>query len=177
MKKLILIPIVLFLFIALIFFRGLSTDPKKIPSSLIGKPIPNFVLPTLNRSKNISIVKFKGKSYILNVFATWCEACQKEHALLLKIARAKEIVILGLDYKDTAKTAQQFLDQLGNPYQSVFLDENGKTALDLGVYATPETFLVDAQGVVRYRHSGPLTEAVWEKEFLPLINNKDNTTS
>lgn len=172
MKKLIIIPIVLFLFIVLIFFRGLSTDPKKIPSSLIGKTLPNFVLPTLNHSKKISIATFKDKTYILNVFATWCEACQKEHALLLKIARDKQIVILGLDYKDTAKAAQQFLDQLGNPYQLVFLDETGKIALDLGVCVTPETFLVDAQGVVRYRHSGPLTEEVWKKEFLPLMTGR-----
>jgi cytochrome c biogenesis protein CcmG/thiol:disulfide interchange protein DsbE len=157
-------PIALFALIALFFFQGLSKDSKKIPSLLIGKPVPHFVLPTLHSSSAISSETLKGRPYLLNVFASWCEACQTEHALLLQIAKEKGISMYGIDYKDRPETAKQFLEELGNPYQAVFLDRTGRVALDLGVYSTPETFLIDAQGIVRYRWVGPLTQGVWEKE-------------
>lgn len=164
-------PIVLFIVIALFFFQGLSKDSKKIPSSLIGKPVPYFALTTLASPGLISSDTLRGKAYLLNVFASWCESCQTEHALLLKIAKEKRIIIYGIDYKDKPETAKQFLEELGNPYQTVFLDRTGEVALDLGVYSTPETFLIDAQGIVRYRWAGPLTQTVWEKEFKKRMQN------
>ena len=105
----------------------------------------------------------KGKPCLIHVWASWCEACQTEHAALLKIAQNKKIALYGLLYKDTYITASQFLQELGNPYQEVFLDQDGRVALDFGVYGTPETFLVDAGGIVRFRWVGPLTEASWKK--------------
>ncbi len=148
--------------LAIFFFHGLSLDPKVIPSSLVGQSMPQFALPTLADSDHLfSSEHLKGKPCLVHVWASWCEACQTEHAQLLKIAQSKKIVIYGLLYKDTAKTAQQFLQQLGNPYQQVFLDESGRVALDFGVYGTPETFLIDARGVIRFRLVGPLTEENW----------------
>lgn len=164
------LPIALFAILVIFFFYGLSIDPKKIPSSFIDKPIPEFTLPILSDSHTLRSNKtLAGKPYLLNVFASTCEPCQTEHGLLLHIAQEKNIAIYGLNYKDTPKAALQFLQELGNPYQQVFLDETGHTAFNLGVYGTPETFLIDGKGIIRYRWTGPLNETVWKEKFLPLI--------
>lgn len=155
-----IIPLLLFAVLAIFFFRGLAIDPKLIPSSLIGRPAPQFTLPTLDKSNSLfSSRQLQGKPYLLNIWASGCESCQAEHATLLKIAKSKKIPVYGLLYKDSAITAYQFLQQMGNPYQKVFLDQDGRVALNFGVYGTPETFLIDAQGIVRQRWVGPLEPA------------------
>ena len=159
-----ILPLILFLTLSIFFFHGLSIDPKKIPSPLINRSAPPFNLPLLSDSHRLSSnTSLIGKPYLLNVWASWCETCQTEHALLLKIAKEKNISIYGLNYKDRPETAKQFLQELGNPYQQVFLDKDGLVALDFGVYGTPETFLIDAKGIVRYRWVGSLTEKTWKE--------------
>lgn len=161
-----IIPLLLFAVLAIFFFKGLAIDPKLLPSSLINQPAPQFVLPTLEQPNQFfSSQKLKGKPYLLNVWASGCEACQAEHAMLLKIAKNKKIAIYGLLYKDNIKTANQFLEELGDPYQKVFLDQDGKIALNFGVYSTPETFLIDANGIVRYRWVGPLQKNDYDKLY------------
>lgn len=159
-----IIPLLLFIVLAIFFFRGLTIDPKLIPSSLIGQPAPPFSLRTLDKPNLLfSSEQLKGKPYLLNIWASGCEACQAEHAILVKIAKSKKIAVYGLLYKDSATTAEQFLQQMGNPYQKVFLDQDGQVALNFGVYGTPETFLIDAQGIVRQRWIGLLKEEDYEK--------------
>jgi cytochrome c biogenesis protein CcmG, thiol:disulfide interchange protein DsbE len=170
-----ILPLLLFALLALFLFYGLSIDPKKIPSPLIDQPAPQFNLPLLDAPHHLfSNTRLIGKPYLLNVWASWCEPCQTEHALLLKIAKEKKIKIYGLNYKDAPQTAKQFLQELGNPYEQVLLDKDGRIAVDLGVYGTPETFLIDAKGIVRYRWVGPLTETVWKEKFSNYYEDKND---
>lgn len=171
------LPLLLFMALALFFFHGLSLDPKLVPSSLINRPMPQFVLPILDEpSQRFSSKSLRGKPCLIHVWASWCEACQAEHVEWLKIARDRKVAIYGLVYKDAAKTVRQFLQQLGNPYQQVFLDQDGRFALDFGVYGVPETFLIDAEGIVRFRWVGALTEAKWKSELLPRVEKMINNT-
>jgi cytochrome c biogenesis protein CcmG, thiol:disulfide interchange protein DsbE len=115
--------------------------------------------------------EFLGHVSLLNVWATWCSVCRQEHAELMDIARSHQVVITGLDYKDNARDAIRWLAELGNPYQAVVFDEAGKLAMDLGVYGTPETYLIDSKGIIRYRHVGLMTKQDWEQTLLPLIHS------
>ncbi len=152
-------------------------DPTILASPLIGKPVPAFRVPRLDDpSKLVSSDDFKGSAYVLNVWGTWCVECRHEHPLLLKIASENVVPIVGLDAKDDLNAAQRWLQTLGNPYAAVGFDEDGRVALNLGVYGAPETFLIDEQGVVTYKLVGVLTPEIWEKEFLPRIR-KDGTGS
>jgi cytochrome c biogenesis protein CcmG/thiol:disulfide interchange protein DsbE len=137
---------------------------------LIGKPAPLFSLgDVLDPAHTVSNAALKGQVYVLNVWGTWCVACREEHEALLAIARERVVPIIGLDYMDEREKAKQWLAQLGNPYQAVAFDTDGRTAIDWGVYGAPETFLVDAQGRVVYKFISPMTPEVWEHEFLPRI--------
>lgn len=165
------LPLVIFLLLALFLWRGLKLDPHKLPSTLLNKPAPEFQLIDIqNIGRFFSKQQLLGKVSLVNVWATWCTACQQEHAVLLDIANTQRVAIYGLDYKDDMQTAKKWLSQYGNPYQAVGFDGTGQVAIDWGVYGTPETFLVDQQGVIQYKHIGALTHEVWEKEFLPLID-------
>lgn len=161
------LPLVLFLLVAVFLWRGLSLNPKVVPSPLIGKPMPTFHLPTLESGEFLTDQDFLGEPILLNVWASWCNACRAEHAMLLNIA--DEIPIIGWNYKDDVQAAQQQLQRLGNPYQVVLVDNAGKAAIDWGIYGTPETFLIDAEGIIHYKHTGPITKKVWQQQFLPLI--------
>jgi cytochrome c biogenesis protein CcmG/thiol:disulfide interchange protein DsbE len=112
----------------------------------------------------------KGQIYVLNVWGTWCFECRAEHEELLAIARQHIVPLIGLDYMDQREKAQQWLTQLGNPYQAVGFDTDGRTAINWGVYGAPETYLVDARGQILYKFISPITPEVWENEFLPRIN-------
>lgn len=172
MKRMILLglPLTAFLLLALFLWRGLSLDPRKLPSALLNKPVPIFSLPTLQQGdKRFSDRDFQGKVAIVNVWASWCLSCRDEHALLMSLARAHDVQIYGLNYKDTQADAQQWLERYGDPYDLIGMDAAGDIAIDWGVYGTPETFLVDKNGIIRYKHVGVLTSKVWEEAFQPLI--------
>lgn len=159
MNKKLLIPLGLFIGLLVLFAVGLRLNPREIPSPLIGKPVPEFTAPVLGQAVSFTPAQLQGKVWLLNVWASWCSSCRQEHGVLLELARQQRVPLVGLNYKDTDAEAQQWLNA-GNPYQIVPVDAQGKIGIDLGVYGTPETFLIDRAGVVRAKHVGPLTLAV-----------------
>ncbi len=171
MRKLVfLLPVVLFLILVGFFAIGLNTDPRLVPSPLIGKPAPAFSLPRLaDAQSSLGTTDFKGQVTLLNVWATWCVSCRAEHDVLMRIAASKQVKIYGLDYKDNREDALRWLANLGDPYVASAFDEHGRIAIDWGVYGTPETFLIDAEGIVRYKHVGPLSWEFWQSSLLPMI--------
>lgn len=152
-------------------------DPKIIQSPLIGRPAPEFSLPSVeNDNRIVAISDFRGQVFALNVWGTWCVGCRQEHPALLEIARQGLVPIVGLDTKgpddsDERSNARRWLKQLGNPYVATAFDGDGRAAIDWGVYGAPETFLVDAQGIVIYKYIGPISVQVWEREFVPRIRS------
>jgi len=166
-----LVPFIVFVGLVLLFVFGLYNDPKLVPSPFIDKPLPTFELPGLqDPATSLSSGIMKGEVVLLNVWATWCIPCRQEHPLLVDLSRSADIKIYGLNYKDVRTDALAWLEKLGNPYQQVFVDESGNTGIDLGVYGVPETFILDAQGIVRYKHIGPLTADSIRTVILPVIN-------
>lgn len=169
------IPLIIFVCIAVVFLvlqHRRTTgdyDPSALPSALIGKPIPASSLSTLEDAGEIVDLQqaFEAKPFILNVWATWCISCRAEHEYLNQLDRAG-INVVGLNYKDERPEAKRWLEQLGNPYTVVLVDDEGEYGLELGVYGAPETYIVDAKGIVRYRHVGVLNQRAWEKFILPL---------
>lgn len=162
------VPLVIFMLLGFLLWRGLYVDHRFIPSTLLGQAAPLFNLPVLGikaeaaqdpleSSLLFSNQQLKGKAYLLNIWASWCEACTQEQSVLLEIKRHHRIPIIGLNYKDDPANARSFLKQWGNPYEIIVMDETGKAAIDWGVYGTPETFLVDQKGQIRYKYVGPLT--------------------
>lgn len=173
-----IIPIVLFFVLVAFLFIGLYRDPSEVPSPLIGKPAPQFELPLLNDAQNvISEKEFLGKVSLLNVWATWCYACRQEHPILNDLAGRKIVNIYGLNYKDIAVDARQYLINFGNPYIANAFDEKGRVGIEWGVYGAPETFLIDKKGIIRYKHIGPLTTEMVENALLPLIQKLENESS
>jgi cytochrome c biogenesis protein CcmG/thiol:disulfide interchange protein DsbE len=163
------LPLVAFLILLLLLWRGLGNDPTLLPSALINRPLPSFRVATLADPQRIVTPEdLKGGIALLNVWATWCPTCQAEHATLKALA-GQGVVIYGVNYKDDRDRALQWLQQLGDPYRFNINDEAGQLGIDLGVYGAPETFLLDARGVIRYRHVGALDEQVWREDFLPRI--------
>lgn len=161
-RLLLFIPLGVFIVLGIFLWRGLSLDPKELPSALIDQPFPDFQMASLQQpDKVLTKSDLLGKPVLVNVWATWCPACRQEHADLLAIARQGSIGIIGLNYKDDRAAAVKWLQDLGNPYVFNIFDENGMLGLDLGVYGAPETYLVDSEGIVRYRHVGVITEEVW----------------
>ncbi len=166
-----LIPLALFIGLAIILGIGLTRDPKLVPSPLIDKPAPAFELSRLyNPQQKFSEKDFIGKVSLFNVWASWCGACRQEHPFLMKLAKEKTIAIYGLNYKDTREDAKRWLTQYGgNPYSVIAYDNSGRAGMDWGVYGVPETFLIGKKGRVRYKHVGPLHAEVWQEQLLPLI--------
>jgi cytochrome c biogenesis protein CcmG/thiol:disulfide interchange protein DsbE len=161
-------------FVALVVLFAFGLNPKRdihaLPSPLIGKPAPAFALTdVLDPNRVVSTAELKGQVWVLNVWGTWCYACRQEHEALLAIARQHAVPVIGLDYMDDREKAKQWLEQLGNPYNAVAFDTDGRTAIDWGVYGAPETYLVDTKGNIIFKFISPMTPEVWEKEFLPRI--------
>ena len=145
-------------------------SPRDIPSPLIGKPLPAFSLATVaDPARKVSRDDLLGRAYLLNVWASWCVACRQEHPLLNELARNKTVPIIGINYKDKREDALGWLGSLGNPYELSLADIDGRLGIDLGVYGVPETFVIDKQGVIRYKQIGPITPEVWEQKLAPLI--------
>lgn len=164
-----IIPVVLFLLLSIFLWRGLSLDPHNLPSVQLGKPLPVFALPELHRPDSVfSSTKLRDEVVLLNVWASWCEACVEEQVFMLQLAR-EGVPVYGLNYKDKPNDALQWLAQWGNPYKLVVQDLHGKAAIDLGVYGAPETFVIDKKGIIQYRHVGVMNQNIWVKDILPLM--------
>jgi cytochrome c biogenesis protein CcmG, thiol:disulfide interchange protein DsbE len=169
MKKF-LIPIVLFALLGGLLYYGLRLDPRMIPSPLIGKPVPTFTLPTVDDpNKKVSNSEFHGQVYLINVWASWCTACREEHPVINELVKRDPVTIIGLNYKDQRPDALAWLRNLGDPYKLSLFDGDGRLGIDLGVYGVPETFVVDKQGIIRYKQIGPITPEVWSQKLMPLI--------
>jgi len=167
-----LIPIGLFIVLAVLLVRGLFLDPHKIPSPLVGKPLPAFRLPSLeNPKKIIGNQDLRNRVVVINVWASWCVTCKQEHPVLMDLARRNIAPIIGLNYKDPPRDAIAVLKKDGNPYEVSLMDSDGRTGIDWGVYGVPETFILDKDGIIRYKHIGAITQADVEQKLLPLIKN------
>ena len=164
------LPVIIFLLLAVLLGVGLRLDPKKVPSPLIGKAAPAFELPLLKRPESmINSDTFKGKVSLFNVWATWCISCRAEHEVLTAIANTGKVDIYGLNYKDERAAAKKWLQVYGDPYVVSAFDADGRVGIDWGVYGTPETFVIDQQGIIRHKVIGPVTTEIWQEELLPLI--------
>jgi len=166
------IPLVLFAALAGVFLLNIDKDASVVPSVLIDKPAPEFSLPPLpGREKGLSRADLtQGEVSVLNVFASWCIPCRAEHPLIKRLSRETNVPVYGLNYKEKApEDGVKWLDELGDPYAAVGMDLSGRTGIDFGVYGVPETFIIDGNGQIRYKHVGPVTVEVLEKVLLPKI--------
>lgn len=172
----ILIPLFLFLGLVVLFLttlydkknqQDLAIDPSALPSALIGKPVPDFAEPMLEDPQRVVTQDdLKGEVALLNVWATWCPTCRAEHAYFNKLAE-QGVLIYGVNYKDDSKAARGWLDELGNPYRYSIEDQLGSMGINLGVYGAPETFLIDAEGIIHYKYIGAVDERVWRDQIGP----------
>lgn len=165
-----LLPLVIFLGLAGFLFVGLSGDPRSVPSPLVGKTAPSFNLEQLHAAdKRFAREDMLGQVWMLNVWASWCVSCRQEHPFLMQLAKTKEVPILGLNYKDGREEAIEWLNDFGNPYVMSGHDLDGRVGVDFGVYGVPETYVIDKQGVVRHKHTGPVHPDALKNEILPLV--------
>ena len=167
-----LLPLLAFFALALLLGVGVlmnsGKDTSAIPSPLIGKPAPAFSLPVLGEpARRITNADLQGAPYLLNVWGSWCPACRDEHPVITALAQGGRVKVVGYDYKDEPEDAQRWLEQFGNPYALVIADQDGRAAFDWGIYGAPESFLVDAQGIVRWKFIGPMTDEVVRDQLLP----------
>jgi cytochrome c biogenesis protein CcmG/thiol:disulfide interchange protein DsbE len=166
------LPFAAFCVLAVFLFLGLWLDPREVPSPFIGKPAPAFTLPVVGQpGQTFAPAQARGKAWVLNVWAPWCRTCRKEHPLLMQLA-ASGVPVYGLNWKDEQREAAAVLAQIGNPYVLNGDDHDGRAGIEWGVTGVPETFLIDAAGIVRVKHSGPLTERVWKRKFAPLLEDR-----
>jgi len=162
-------PLAIFILLVGFLAVGLKLDPREVPSPLVGKPAPVFDLPVLQQpDKRFAPADMRGKVWLLNVWASWCASCRDEHPLLVELSKKGVMPILGLNYKDKGEDAQRWLAKFGNPYQLSAVDADGRIGIDYGVYGVPETYLIDAEGVIRYKQIGAITPAILEQKILPL---------
>lgn len=166
-RALLLLPLVVFLAVAVFLYRGLYLDPAELPSALINKPFPAFSLPAVSGDRLITEADLKGQPALVNVWATWCPSCRVEHPFLTEL-RAQGVRILGVNYKDENLAAQKWLVDLHDPYQLNINDAKGSLGLDLGVYGAPETFLVDKDGIIRHKYVGVIDAQVWREQLAGL---------
>ena len=165
-----LVPLAIFLILVAFLGVGLTRDPREVPSPLVGKPAPAFDLERLHETgKRLSTADLKGQVWLLNVWASWCISCRDEHPLLIEYARSGAVPIYGLNYKDKPEDALAWLGELGDPYVLSVSDLDGRIGIDYGVYGAPETYLIDQQGVIRFKQIGPVTPDIWTKSILPLV--------
>jgi cytochrome c biogenesis protein CcmG/thiol:disulfide interchange protein DsbE len=171
-RLLFLLPLLLVAALA-VWIGGLllsGRDPQALPSALIDKPLPPFTLAALpGRSDGVASTDFGGKPMLLNVFASWCVPCLAEHPVITKLGREDGISVLAINYKDKPDDALAWLKRNGDPYVRIGADADGRAAIDLGVYGVPETFVIDTAGRIRYRHPGPLTPDIVDREIRPLL--------
>ena len=165
-----LLPLVIFLVLAGFLAVGLNKDPREVPSPLVNKPAPAFKLPRLDAPEQmLSTQDLRGQVWLLNVWASWCVACRQEHPLLVEMARSGTVKVYGLNYKDKREDALGLLRKSGDPYVTSLSDTEGLVGIDFGVYGVPETFVIDKQGVIRFKQIGPITPESLRDTLLPLV--------
>ncbi len=177
MKTRFVLPLVVFGLLVVMFYFALvqigkgEYNPRDIPSPLVGRPAPSFILPTVaDPGVELDDAAFAEHPVSLfNVWASWCTACRQEHPFLMELARQGAVAIYGLNYKDQRADARQWLSRFGDPYLASAFDAEGRVGIDWGVYGVPETFVVDRAGRVRHKHIGPLTRKVWDEKIMPLL--------
>ena len=167
MKARYVVPAAVLAGLVVLFAIGLQRDPSKIPSPLIGKPAPAFDLPTPEGAR-LANASLAGTPVLVNFWASWCTPCLQEHPLLMELARGGTKIV-GINYKDDPEAARQWLARHGNPFATIAQDRDGRVGLDWGVYGVPETFALDAAGVIRHKHIGPLTREAWDGQLLPIV--------
>ena len=179
-KTLFILPFLIFFGVITYFAIPIvkKSDPKLLPSALVDKDVPQNKLPPLSKNKRgFDHEDLVGGETLVNFFSSWCGPCRVEHDLLMKISKEKTVRLFGINYKDQTQAAINWLNQLGDPFERIVADKDGRAAIDWGVYGVPETYLIDKEGKVRYRHVGPLTERVLEEKLMPIIqllrNKKD----
>lgn len=170
MKLRYLAPVASFAILIPLLIFGLSRNPTQVPSPFVGKPAPEFRLPGLeDPDRTVGSADYAGEFALVNVWATWCVGCRQEHGFLLELAGRGEIPIYGLNWRDRREEALRWLGDLGDPYVATGYDADGSAGIDWGVYGAPETFLIGPDGTVLHKHVSPLTEAVWQRDFVPRI--------
>jgi len=170
MNQRLAIPLVVFVVLLVFLGIGLTLNPREVPSPLVGKPAPAFDLAQLHKPQSrLATADLKGQVWLLNVWASWCVSCREEHHVLLDIAKAGVIPVVGLNYKDEARDGIKWLRDMGDPYQLSIQDRDGRVGIDYGVYGVPETFLIDRHGVIRYKRIGVLTPEIVKDKILPLV--------
>ena len=174
-KQLLILPFIMFFLTLLIFVYlvRIERDPSRLPSTLLNKSMPKFQTESLlSKKKFFSSEEFGKEIILVNFFATWCKPCREEHVYIERLSHEKGIKIIGINYKDNPKKAIKWLKELGNPYSNVAIDKNGRIAIDWGVYGIPETFIVNAKGIIKHRHVGPITEKIY-KDINLMINESN----
>jgi cytochrome c biogenesis protein CcmG/thiol:disulfide interchange protein DsbE len=169
MKK--ILPLLVFLVVGVFLFLSLNSDPNKLPSPLVGKKFPIIEGTDFYSNETVKLNDLMDNNLALvNVWASWCVTCRKEHQVIMNIAKNTNLKLIGINYKDTKSDGMEYLKVMGNPFDEIVFDPNGEIGMELGVYATPETFLISREGLIIHKHIGEITKEIWNENFLPLIN-------
>ncbi|KZD03059.1 DsbE family thiol:disulfide interchange protein [Oceanibaculum pacificum] len=169
-RLVLLLPLAVFGLLAAAFYWGLWNNDDRLPSTLIGKPVPEFALPPIEgRQDGLSSADLQGQVSLVNVWASWCVPCRTENPLLVELAKAGTVPIYGINYKDDPEEALAFLEELGDPFTRIGADRSGRAAIDWGVYGLPETFVIDAEGRIAYKHVGPFDRRALEDDIVPVV--------
>ena len=169
MKK--ILPLLVFLVVGVFLFLSLNSDPNKLPSPLVGKKFPIIKGTDFYSNETVKLNDLMDNNLALvNVWASWCVTCRKEHQVIMNIAKNTNLKLIGINYKDTKSDGREYLKVMGNPFDEIVFDPNGEIGMELGVYATPETFLISREGLIIHKHIGEITKEIWNENFLPLIN-------
>ena len=169
MKK--ILPLLVFLVVGVFLFLSLNSDPNKLPSPLVGKKFPIIEGTDFYSNETVKLNDLMDNNLALvNVWASWCVTCRKEHQVIMNIAKNTNLKLIGINYKDTKSDGEEYLNVMGNPFDEIVFDPNGEIGMELGVYATPETFLISREGLIIHKHIGEITKEIWNENFLPLIN-------
>jgi cytochrome c biogenesis protein CcmG, thiol:disulfide interchange protein DsbE len=165
-----IIPLVIFIIIGIFLFLSLNSNPNKLPSPLVGKMIPELEGKDFFTNESVKLNDLmENQMALVNVWASWCVTCRKEHPMIMNIANNDNLKLIGINYKDQKNKGQKYLEIMGNPFDEIIYDPEGRIGMELGVYATPETFLIDKEGLVLYKHIGEITPEVWNQNFLVLL--------
>ena len=169
MKK--ILPLLVFLVVGVFLFLSLNSDPNKLPSPLVGKKFPIIEGTDFYSNETVKLNDLMDNNLALvNVWASWCVTCRKEHQVIMNIAKNTDLKLIGINYKDTKSDGREYLKVMGNPFDEIVFDPNGEIGMELGVYATPETFLISRESLIIHKHIGEITKEIWNENFLPLIN-------
>ncbi len=168
--KIYAIPLGVFVVLMLLFWRGMSRDPKQIPSPLINQPVPKFSLPAVASSRDrFTDADLRQQVSLVHIWATWCYTCRSEYPTLVELAKEAPIPFYAITYRDKVSQIKAWVKSYSNPYRKIGVDEQGDTVINWGVYGTPETYLVDSEGIIRYKHVGNITYETWQEKILPEI--------